>query len=117
MKKLLLLCLVVVIVAVQVRAFDYHDSDPQETVSEDTKTCSGNLKDKCCKDFRSTAVSRTIIEDFYLCLSEFVANIFNGLIKFPKPCCKLPVFNFICNNRSAAKKSRCKKKQPKNEDY
>lgn len=45
----------------------------------------------------TTALRYSIIENLYLCVSELISRIYSSDLKFPKACCNLPVFNFICN--------------------
>lgn len=67
----------------------------------DFANINGNQLLQCLVGCFTTSERQNALTDVaynaYGCMKELVVRILNGDIKFPKVCCSLPLFNFICN--------------------
>lgn len=61
-----------------------------------------NFRGQCCRNCGENRYQlgqvRNVFENVYGCVRDIINNLANGDIKFPKTCCALPLFSFICKS-------------------
>lgn len=90
-------CLLVVL-ALEIKSVqaDYPLSTKELCESEAVKEHCCSLEEGSRQDLQRQK-QRGILQDALKCVEEILRNIRAGNLEFPKTCCKLPIFNLLCN--------------------